>query len=289
MCINVQHVHPSAQPVSGPSDSELALVLGGGAARGIAHVGVWRAFQEHDLCPCAVIGASVGALIGAAIAGGYSWSDIVARAGDLPQRSIFALNRRVILDGLRGATVFRPEPLRRLISDLVPVDRFEELRIPLAISAVSLQTGEIAWFGAGGRNDVPVRDAVYASCALPVCFPPARIGGRLYFDGPMRDAESVVRAVTSGVRTVVAVDLSARRPSGARELSPRRTRMFAATTSRTRRDCGKAMAESADRLVYVYPDVSRISKFDVRWRDTLVALGYDAAREWLASVRNTAA
>jgi NTE family protein len=81
--------------------------------------------------------------------------------------------------------LLRAQPLRRTIAGLVPARRFGDLAAPLTVTATDLLTGQLVLFGAGGA-DVPLIDALYASCALPVFYPPGMVGGRAYVDGGVR-------------------------------------------------------------------------------------------------------
>ncbi|HXV86121.1 MAG TPA: patatin-like phospholipase family protein, partial [Gemmatimonadales bacterium] len=80
----------------------------------------------------------------------------------------------------------RAGPLRHTIERLVPARSFDELRSPLTVTATDAQSGELVLFGAGGRSDVPLHAVLYASCALPMYYPPADIDGRSYVDGGLR-------------------------------------------------------------------------------------------------------
>jgi NTE family protein len=136
-----------------------------------AHIGAWRALQELRITARRVVGGSAGALVGACIAAGMSWQELLTKAQRLARGGIFSLDVRVLFRGIRSPSLLREEPLRELIRALLPVSRFEELPIALAVNAVDLASGEVVWFGEGGRADLPLGYAIYASCALPLFFP----------------------------------------------------------------------------------------------------------------------
>ena len=254
------------------------LVLGGGGARGMAHVGAWRALQEAGIAPDAVVGTSAGALLGTCVAAGLGWEEILRRAGSMAGRRVFSLNTRVLWDAARQTSIFRGEPLRALIRTLVPARSFAELGLPLSVNAVNLRTGEVEWFGAGGRMDVSVADAVSASCALPLCFPPAVVDGEEYVDGGMRDWLPVGRALAAAPRRVIAVELAsaAAAPAGLAGVYARVFEMMARAAAP-----GAAANPGAVPVLYVRPRVGGYSGFDFSAATALVEEGYRATRETL--------
>lgn len=186
------------------------LVLGGGGIKGLTHVGAWRALQEAGVVVDEIIGTSIGGLIAAMIAGGEGPASLTARALALEKADIVALNRwAVLLNGIRQPSVFHDVPFRDYIARALPVATFGELGLPISLNAVDLGSGEQAWFGAGGREDIPLADAIYASCALPVFFPPGEIDGRLYVDGGVLDTLPLARAVERGADRIIAIDAGA--------------------------------------------------------------------------------
>ena len=186
------------------------LVMGGGGMKGLAHAGAWRALVESGLGVTEVVGTSIGALIGACIGSGMSWPEMEAQALALQKTDIVVLNRwALLLNGIRQPSVFRGETFREYIERVVPATGFDELSVPVGMNAVDLETGQEVWFGAGGRANVSVHDAIYASCALPLFYPPAELDGRLWVDGGVTDPLPVTRAAERGADLIVAVDVSA--------------------------------------------------------------------------------
>ena len=188
----------------------VVLVLGGGGIKGLTHVGAWRALLEAGIVVDEIVGTSIGALVGALIAAGEGPEAMTARALALDKAEIVALNRwAVLLNGIRQPSVFHDVPLREYIDRVLPVASFHELAVPLGVNAVDLGSGAMEWFGAGGRHDIGLADAVYASCALPVFYPPAEIRGRLFVDGGVLDTLPIGRAMNRGATRVIAVDAGA--------------------------------------------------------------------------------
>lgn len=165
--------------------SRVVCVLSGGGAKSAAHAGALKALEEARLSASHFVGTSLGAVVGACFAGGLTYGEVLQRIGRVTRRDVAQVAPGVLLGPL-GKSLFRRAPLQDTIRRLVPVARFEELRAPLTITATDLATGELVLFGAGGRTDVPLHDALYASCALPVFYPPATLHGRRYADGGLR-------------------------------------------------------------------------------------------------------
>ena len=185
------------------------LVLGGGGVKGLTHVGAWRAMLEMGVRVDEIIGTSIGGLVGALVAAGMGVDELSARAAALKRSDIVALNRwAVLLNGIRQPSVFHDLPLRAFIDEVLPVRTFDELTIPLGLNVTDLGSGRQVWFGAGGR-DVALAEAIYATCALPVFYPPASIDGGLYVDGGVVDTFPLARAAERGADRIIAIDAGA--------------------------------------------------------------------------------
>jgi len=188
----------SRNPVNPQPDSQLpriGIALGGGFARGIAHIGVLKVLEEEKIPIAFVAGTSVGALIGAAYCSGHSPTDLEQLATRVRfkhfarwtlSRYGFASNQRMI----------------KFLSSILKVKTFEELRIPLAVTATDFSTGAGAVFHSG-----PLVDPVRASCAYPGMFLPVKIRGRLLVDGMLAHAVPTVPLREMGAQKVLAVHL----------------------------------------------------------------------------------
>ncbi len=190
----------------------IALVLGGGGLKGFAHIGVLRALRERGIRPALYAGASIGALIASATACGIGVDELAWRAEHLERRQLFRLNHyQMLVDRWRVASLYAAEPLRALIDEVVPEGTFDALATPTLVNTVDLVRGTQVVWGLPGLRDVSVRDAVYASCALPGFFPPGAVGGRLCVDGGTTDNLPASIAVRAGgvppVDAVIAIDV----------------------------------------------------------------------------------
>ncbi|KPJ83338.1 MAG: hypothetical protein AMS18_17530 [Gemmatimonas sp. SG8_17] len=160
-------------------------VLSGGGAKAAAHVGAIEALRERDLAPAHYVGTSMGAVVAAAFASGLSYPDVLKRITSIDRGDVAVLSLGALL-GPFASSLLRAGPLRRTIGRLVPARRFDELSIPLTVTTVDAQSGELLLLGAGGQLQIPLVDALYASCALPLYYPPGCVGGRSCIDGGMR-------------------------------------------------------------------------------------------------------
>lgn len=163
----------------------VVCVLSGGGAKCAAQVGALKALAERGLPVAHYVGTSMGAVIAAMFASGLDYEAVLSRTTGITRPDVASLSPGMVL-GFFSKALLKAEPLRETIAELVPVARFADLPIPLTITATDERSGELVLFGAGGRDMVPLHDALYASCALPVYYPPARIGDRDYVDGGLR-------------------------------------------------------------------------------------------------------
>ncbi|HUG02713.1 MAG TPA: patatin-like phospholipase family protein [Longimicrobiales bacterium] len=265
--------------------SKTILVLGGGGTKGIAHVGAWRAITEAGLAVDEIVGTSIGSLIGSLIAHDMPLDEMERRARLLRKEHIIGVNRWALMfNGIRQKSVFRAYPFRGFLEDVLPVERFDELARPLGVNAVDLETGIAEWFGAGGRNDVPLAQAVYASSALPMFFPPALIDGRHFVDGGVAEVLALPRARERGADLVIGVDVGAGAAKDALDIVSKgmvaiQHRVMDIVTY-TRRQA-RLQLWSGPRLVYIRPRMDGYSTFDFDAIDYFLEEGYRATREVL--------
>lgn len=198
----------NAQPVANRyQDKRIALVLGGGGMKGFAHIGVLQALEERGIRPSLVAGTSIGAMVAAASVAGMTTNELGRRAEALKRKDLFRINHfGMLLERMRSTSIYLEEPLRALCESVIPEGTFDEHNHSLLVNTVDLERGtQIVW-GLPGLRDVSVRDAVYASCALPGFFPPGQVDGRVCVDGGVID--NLPTAVASlGMDMVIAVDV----------------------------------------------------------------------------------
>ena len=262
----------------------IALVLGGGGLKGFAHVGVLRALAERGVQPSLFAGTSIGALIAAAHVGGMPLDEMQRKAESIGRDDLFRLNRiRILFDRFHSPSIYLPEPLRALCDASVPALRFDELPIPLLVNTVDVERGTQVVWGRPGLRDVPVADAVYASCALPGFFPPGRVDGRVCVDGGTVD-NMPVSVAALGMDAVIAVDVG---NSGIAPESDIAGQGFASVFMRSATIMMHALQElplsdwAGPPMILVRPRVTHIGWFAFGHTTELIEAGYRAAYDAL--------
>ena len=279
--------HPKNAPEEGPElDSPLWVIMGGGAAKGFAHVGAWRAIQETEIPVAGIIGTSTGAMMGAALSGGRTVEEMEERSRRFRRRDVMRVSRRAVwVNGIRSPSMFRGDTLRQFIRDSLPTENWLELNIPLMVNAVDLASGEMVWFGHGGDTDAPLIEAIYASAALPVLFPPGEVGGRMLVDGGALDMLPLGKAAEMGATRIIAIDVGAGPQADARAivdggLVAIHQRVFSIMAGRMRRESVRNW--TGVPLTYVQPAFGDTDGFDFGQRQFFIEEGYRATREALA-------
>ena len=273
-------------------DTNFTLVLGGGGMKGLAHVGVLQALVERDLRPARIVGSSIGALVGAAWAAGLGVAKLHQMAIAVRRKDVFQVaHADMAFKRMLSPALFKRDPLQDLISGLIGDVSFAQLDPPVVINTVDINSGMQVFWGLPGLDDVPVRDAVFASCALPGYLPPREIRGRFYVDGATTDNLPVSAARAFGTDLVVAVDISA--SSALRE--DIQEEGFARVFARSIEIAMLTMLEQRLRdwttppLFYIHPRVEHIGLFafdrlrevvDEGYRATIAAL--DRPQDWPA-------
>jgi len=180
----------------------IAFVLGGGGQLGAHEVGMLRALLERGIVPNLVLGTSIGAINGAAVAADPTlgaverleevWTRIESSdafgGGLLGRLGTLARTRTHLHDN---------DGLRRMLEDALPAERIEDLPVAFQCVAASIESAAERWFSAG-----PLVDAILASSAVPGLLPPVEIGGEHFLDGGIVNSIPVGRAVALGARTI---------------------------------------------------------------------------------------
>jgi len=258
------------------------LVLGGGGLKGLGHVGAWHALEEAAFRPAGILGTSIGGLVGACLAAGMGWEELAPEALGLKKADILRVNRRALwVNGIRSESVFLGEPLRETIRRILPVRRWDELPVPFQVNAVDLATGETVWFGPGARTDLPLEEAIYASCALPVLYPPSRTQDAILVDGGTLDALPLDRAVEVGATGIVAVDVGAGATADAAAtlvggLATIHQRVFSIMSGTRRRE--QLGRWSGLPLLLIRPELDGYGTFDFQHTPYFLEEGYRATR-----------
>jgi NTE family protein len=262
------------------------LALGGGGLKGLAHIGAWRAVEETGLRVSGMVGTSIGSLVGVLAASGVGWEEMRDMARELRREDIVRVNRRAVLfNGIRQVSVFRGDVLREYYQSILPPLGWSALSLPVLVNAVDLATGRTEWFGPGARLDVSLLDAVYASSALPVFYPPAVIDGRAFVDGGTEHPLGLYQAAHMGATGIVGVDVGAGEEGRTARILAQgmlavHQRIFSIMTYRRRRDLIAQWTEPP--LVYVRPRLDGYETFDFDSIEYFMEEGYRATMEVLA-------
>lgn len=175
---------------------KLGLALGSGAARGMAHIGVLKALHEESIPIHCISGTSIGALIGVLHAAGVSPDTLARTAAELQWKQLAGLIDPV----LPTSGLIDGNKVRSFIRELLPVDHFEELSIPVAVTATDIQTGEPIIIRRGN-----LLDALQAALAFPGIFTPVRFGERFLMDGGLCNPVPTDVALELGAEKVLGV------------------------------------------------------------------------------------
>jgi NTE family protein len=263
---------PLAPPAPEVPEPKVALVLGGGAARGFAHIGVIRVLEQEKIPVDLVVGTSVGSLIGALYASQRSSFELEWSAFQLKQEDLFDFR---VFGAVLGMGLARGELLEAFVKAKVKQERIEDLLIPFAAVATDLN-----WGGRIVIDKGSVAKAVHASCAIPGVFEPVMHEGKLLVDGAVVDAIPIEVARAKGADVVVAVDVSEDLGNvnikNMLDVMLQSTNIMAAVNVATR----KAGAD-----VIVKPKVGGVGMLDFGQKKVCMDAGIEAARAAVPRIR----
>ncbi|MCI0709299.1 MAG: patatin-like phospholipase family protein [Chloroflexi bacterium] len=172
----------------------VCLVLGGGGSRGLAHIGVLKVLEEHDIPIDCIVGTSMGAIVGSLYSLGLDLDKIAERMKAMQNTSLFSLK----MFSARA----RQQSVQDLLEPALGGKTFDDLTIPLTVMAVDMVTGtEI------GISEGPLIPAILATSAVPAVFPPVEIGDMLLLDGGVIDSVCTEMAHKLGADKIIAVDV----------------------------------------------------------------------------------
>ena len=189
----IEVVAPPPKPMRPP---RVALALGGGAARGFAHIGVIEVLEENGIHPDIVTGTSAGSLVAALYASGHTGKELEAIAINMDESALTDWS-------FPGRGLIRGEALAHYVREATGNKPLEQMKIPLGIVATDLDSGKPILFR---RGDVGT--AVRASSAVPAVFQPVKLGTHEYVDGGLTSPVPVRAARDMGADVIIAVDIS---------------------------------------------------------------------------------
>lgn len=247
---------------------KLGLALGGGAARGFAHVGVIKVLENQGIVPDIVTGTSAGAVVGVLYAAGNSGFELQKLAHRLDEARIsdWSLPDRGVLKG---------ESLQLFINEAVGQRPLEALKKPFGAVATDLRSGESIVFRTGNTGM-----AVRASATVPGVFQPVRIAGREYVDGGLSSLIPVRAAREMGADVVIAVDIAAV-PGN----QPVRSTLDVLMQTFTIMGQSLARYELKEADVVIRPQVGSVGSTDFVARHDAILEGEKAAQAALPQIR----
>jgi NTE family protein len=249
--------------------TKVGLALGGGAARGLAHIGVLKALDEAGIRIDCVAGTSVGSIIGALYCAGYSWQEIKDAAQSINWGKL--ISPTIPIMGL-----LKTEKLKNLLSKLLKKKSFPDLDIPFSAVAVDIATGEEVVLKKGS-----VSKAVQASSSIPGIFEPTPVGGRLLVDGGLVNNVPADLVREMGANLVIAVDLTYYYPK--RERPKNIIDIIYSSFFIIMNNKSTKAKKFAD--YFVAPDLSNIGYFSFKKIDEMIKKGEQAMRKVVPDIK----
>ncbi len=183
--------------------NKIGLVLGGGGARGLAHIGVLKVLEKNNIKPDFIVGTSIGAFIGALYALGIPMDEIENEAKSINKRK--AASKLIDISFSKGSFLSGIKA-KKYVEQFVGRVTFTSTNIPLYISTTDLGSGEEVVIKSGS-----IADAVMASMSVPGIFPPVRVGERLLVDGGVINPTPINIAKKLKAKKIIAVDFMVQR------------------------------------------------------------------------------
>ena len=259
---------PTPAPAAINKPVKIGLALGGGAARGFAHIGVIKVLEAQGITPDIVVGTSAGAVVGALYAAGHSGFELQKLAHKLDESKIsdWSVPDRGVLKG---------EALQKFVNDAVAQRPIEAMKKPLAVVATDLNSGESILFRTGNTGM-----AVRASATVPGVFRPVSINGREYVDGGLSSLIPARYTRQMGADVVIAIDISAR-PGN----QPVRGTLDILLQTFTIMGQNIARYELKEADVVIRPQVGNVGSTDFLARHDAILEGEKAAQAALPLIR----
>jgi NTE family protein len=256
------------KPALKPPPPKIALALGGGAARGFAHVGVIKILEAQGIVPDIVAGTSAGSLVGALYAGGYSGYEL--------QKVAMKINEESVGDWIFPNRGFiKGESLQKFVNNALNNRALEKLDRIFAVTATDLRSGKAVVFRTGNTGI-----AVRASSSIPGVFQPVKINGSEYVDGGLVSPIPVKVARSLGADIVIAVDVA----SKPKATNVEDTIGIVLQTFNIMSESISAY-ELTEADVVIRPNVANIGPADFDQKYTAILEGEKAAQAAIAAIR----
>jgi len=251
----------------------VGLALGGGMARGCAHIGVLRELEKHDIPIDLIAGTSVGSLIGGAYAAGLSPDQIEKMALTISWNDL----GRVTISKLG---FYNSERTEEYIRKHFPVTEFEKARLPFGAVATDIQTGKMVIFTEGS---LPL--AIRASCAMPIFYTPVVVNGRMMVDGGLVGHIPASVARLMGADLVIAIDVNSQHLP-----IPPPTHLLS-VMSQALSVMGRTAVQYlyADADIVIRPQIEQVRPDDLSKAAEMIAAGEEAARRVIDKIKRSLA
>ena len=250
----------------------VGLVLGAGAARGFAHVGVIKALEAQGIRPDIVVGSSAGSVIATLFASGATGNELNRLALNLDEATI--ADWGLPFAGRFGGLI-KGDALQNMVNREVQNKSIEQMRIPLGIVATELQSGKGVLFRTGNTGL-----AVRASCSIPGVFQPAVISGKEYVDGGLVAPVPVSYARQMGATLVIAVNISS---EPVHQDASGTLGVLQQTISIMQRSINQYELKSAD--IIIQPQLKKMGGGDFKSRNAAILAGETAAQEQMGLIK----
>jgi NTE family protein len=247
---------------------KIGLALSGGAARGIAHVGVLKYLEERGVKPCCIAGTSAGSLVGAFYCSGISVEGLIDIALSMSWKDLIKIS--IPRMGLIKSSLLLSE-----IEEHIGKITFDQLKIPLIVNAVDLLHGKEVIIEKG-----PVAEAVEASCAIPGIFTPVKWNKYILVDGGLLDNVPAAHMKNRDIDFIIAVNVSAQKPLQKEPGNIFEVLIQSYDIIRRYRD----IPGYKNTDVLIEPDLGDISIWDTGKAKILINRGYEAARKALDEI-----
>ncbi len=254
--------------------------------RGMAHIGVLKAMKTLGLEVDAIVGTSIGSLVGAMWSGGASVEDMEGYLSEIQKGDYFKLNFvKLLLKGTRAPSMYQGDRLWSKFEEILPKASFAELDVPFYCNATRLETGGSVFWGTPGLDEISLVDAVYSSCALPGIFEPYEQDGFNYMDGGIVDSLPLRFAKTLRSESIIAVDVSVK----ATHKTPNYKNRVVGTLFRAFEIVEEVIVEQSLHMhadhhtTLIQPKVGHLSRFDFQQIDEIIGIGEDEALKVLLS------
>ena len=248
---------------------KIGLVLSGGGARGISHIGAIKALHEQGIKPGIISGTSAGAFVGALLAHGYSPDEIL----DIILKTKFSLSLRF---GFSAAGFLRMDRVEEILKKYIPENSFEALKIPLVVTTSDINAGEEVRFRSG-----ELAKPVIASCSLPGLFKPIHYQGRDLVDGAIFN-NLPVAAIEKEADYIIGVYCN---PIILQSSSSNMYHVMYYSIRLAMRIKAKASLDRCNLLIEA-PDLHTYNTYDFRKAQKLFDIGYRYTKDLLAKTDN---